>query len=196
MTLSAGCVTLHFLIHRFRKVNRMIKPMLGIFNLAITALILLPPVASAVSVGNEAPAFTLPLLDEPEKMVSLASSNAKVRYLDFWASWCAPCRLSLPAIIKLQNELGSDQFEVIAVNVDENPKDALRFLKRYAPKHNVLTDPKGKVAAQYELPGMPTSFIIDGNGKVVYRHLGFKEKDIDIIRQHVVTLLEVSADEN
>ena len=85
---------------------------------------------------------------------------------------------------------------MIAVNVDENPKDALRFLKRYAPKHNVLTDPKGKVAAQYELPGMPTSFIIDGNGKVVYRHLGFKEKDIDIIRQHVVTLLEASADEN
>ena len=92
---------------------------------------------------------------------------------------------------------GQSSYEYVGCHVvDENPKDAQRFLKRFAPKHNVVMDPKGEVAALYELPGMPTSFIIDGAGKVVYRHLGFKEKDIDIIRQHLMTLLEVSADEN
>jgi thiol-disulfide isomerase/thioredoxin len=174
----------------------MITPKLAAFILAITTLTLLSSLAKALSVGNQAPNFSLPLLDDPTKIISLAESEGKLRYLDFWASWCAPCRLSLPAILDLQNELGADQLEVIAVNVDENPKDALRFLKRFAPKHNVITDPKGEVAALYELPGMPTSFIINGAGNVVYRHLGFKEKDIDIIRQHLMTLLEVGTDEN
>tara|TARA_B100000795_G_scaffold44580_1_gene29261 strand:- start:160 stop:684 length:525 start_codon:yes stop_codon:yes gene_type:complete len=174
----------------------MIRPKLAAFILAITTLTLLPSLVKAVSAGNQAPNFSLPLLDDQKKIINLASSAGKLRYLDFWASWCAPCRLSLPAILELQNELGADRLEVIAVNVDENPKDAQRFLKRFAPKHNVVMDPKGEVAALYELPGMPTSFIIDGAGKVVYRHLGFKEKDIDIIRQHLMTLLGVSADEN
>jgi thiol-disulfide isomerase/thioredoxin len=174
----------------------MIKSNLWAFILVITALTLLPFFARAVSVGNQAPNFTLPLLNEPQKMISLSSSTGKVRYLDFWASWCAPCRLSLPAIIQLQNELGDDLFEVIAVNVDEKPKDAQRFLKRYAPKHNVVTDPNGEVSALYELPGMPTSFIINGAGRVVYRHLGFKEKDIDTIKHHIMTLLEANGNEN
>ena len=174
----------------------MITPKLAAFLLAITTLTLLPSLGKAVSVGNQAPSFSLPLLDDQKKMINLASSEGKLRYLDFWASWCAPCRLSLPAILELQNELGTDQLEVIAINVDENPKDAQRFLKRFAPKHNVLMDPKGEVAALYELPGMPTSFIINGAGEVVYRHLGFKENDINIIRQQLMTLLEVSADEN
>jgi len=174
----------------------MITPKLAAFILGITTLTLLPPLVKAVSVGNQAPNFSLPSLDDQRKIISLASSKGKLRYLDFWASWCAPCRLSLPAILELQNELGTDRLEVIAVNIDENPKDAQRFLKRYAPKHSVVMDPKGEVAALYELPGMPTSFIINGTGKVVYRHIGFKEQDIDIIRQHLTTLLEVSVDEN
>jgi thiol-disulfide isomerase/thioredoxin len=174
----------------------MTRPKFAAFILAVTTLTLLPWLVKAVSVGNQAPDFSVPLLEDQTKMVSLASSEGKLRYLDFWASWCAPCRLSLPAILKLQNELGTDQLEVIAVNVDENPKDAQRFLKRFAPKHSVVIDPKGEVAALYELPGMPTSFIISGTGKIVYRHSGFKEKDIDIIKQHLVTLLESSPDEN
>ena len=174
----------------------MIRPTLAAFILAITTLTLLPSLVQAVSAGNQAPNFSLPLLDDPRKMISLSASAGRLRYLDFWASWCAPCRLSLPAILELQNELGNDRLEVIAVNVDEDPEDAQRFLKRFAPKHKVVMDPKGEVAALYELPGMPTSFIIDGTGKVVHRHLGFREKDIDIIRQHLVTLLEISANEN
>jgi len=174
----------------------MVKRSLIVFKILTAALIVFPFFVKAVSVGEPAPEFSLPLLDEPGTLVSLNSSSGKVRYVDFWASWCAPCRISLPAIINLQNELSSEQFEVIAVNVDENPRDAQRFLRRYALKHNVLSDPQGEVAAKYELPGMPTSFLVDGNGRVVYRHLGFKENDIEIIKKQVLGLLEAIANAN
>ena len=83
----------------------MITTKLAAFILAITTLALIPSLVKAVSVGNQAPNFSLPLLDDQKKMIVLASSEGKLRYLDFWASWCAPCRLSLPAILKLQNGL-------------------------------------------------------------------------------------------
>ena len=170
----------------------MIRPKLAAFLLAITTLTLLPSLVKAVSAGNQAPNFSLPLLDDQKKVINLASSKGKLRYLDFWASWCAPCRLSLPAILELEYELGADRLEVIAVNVDENPKDAQRFLNRFAPKHNVVMDPKGEVAALYELPGMPTSFVIDQEGSVSLRHSGFKPGDMTSIRRRIHQLLETA----
>jgi thiol-disulfide isomerase/thioredoxin len=156
---------------------------------AVAALVFIPSFAQAVSVGDQAPSFSLPLLNDDKNVVNLDSSKGKVRYLDFWASWCAPCRLSLPAIFELKRELGTNRFEVIAVNLDEKPENAQRFLRRYAPEQNVLSDPKGKVAEKYELPGMPTSFIISGEGEIIHRHVGFKETDIGVIRREIMVLL-------
>jgi thiol-disulfide isomerase/thioredoxin len=80
-------------------------------------MLLASALGHAVAEGDAAPLFTLPSLDDSE-VYSLAPG--KVIYLDFWASWCAPCRVSFPEVIALQNEMGSDRFEVIAVTVDEN----------------------------------------------------------------------------
>ena len=113
--------------------------------------------ALAVANGEIAPEFSLPTLDGGPAR-SLANSHGKVRYLDFWASWCAPCRVSIPAMVDLQAELGGADFEILAINVDKRPEDALRFLERYPVNYVNLSDPEGAVAAAYALPGMPTSF--------------------------------------
>ena len=145
--------------------------------------------AQAVSEGEIAPGFSLPTLgDGPER--SLAESHGKVRYLDFWASWCAPCRVSIPAMVDLQTELGGKDFEVLAINVDKQPEDALRFLGRYPVNYVNLSDPQGVVAAAYALPGMPTSFVIDRDGRITLMHAGFRRGDMEAIRGHILKLLD------
>ena len=143
---------------------------------------------AALSEGDVAPAFDLPVLGEAE-MVSLAEHHGKVVYLDFWASWCGPCRISLPQISKLQEELGSSQFQVIAINLDKNQDRGIRFLRRFPVNYTVLSDPAGKVAKIYQLPGMPSSFIINQAGSISLTHTGFRQGDMTIIHDHIKKLL-------
>ena len=144
--------------------------------------------ALAISEGDMAPDFSLPVLGGgPSK--SLSGTHGKVRYLDFWASWCAPCRVSIPEMIGLQDELGRQHFEVIAINVDEHVDEALRFLDRYPVNYDNLSDPEGMTAEAYALPGMPTSFVINPEGRVTLVHSGFKPGDMTAIRAHIVALL-------
>ncbi len=85
------------------------------------------PGALALEPGDAAPAFTAPALDGSQD-VSLADHRGKVVYLDFWASWCAPCLQSLPQLQTLQRELGDEGFQVVAVNVDQDPDKGRRLL--------------------------------------------------------------------
>ena len=141
-----------------------------------------------VEIGEMAPDFTLPVLRD-ESTQSLSASHGKVRYIDFWASWCAPCRVSIPRIIALQEELGGDDFEVIAINVDERVEDALDFLGLYPFNYVNLSDPEGRVAETYDLKAMPMSFVVDPGGRVTLAHAGFKRGDMDVIRSHILDLL-------
>lgn len=143
----------------------------------------------AVSVGDKAPIFKLKNL-ETGKMESLKQYRGKVVYLDFWASWCGPCRQSLPLLNGLRKELKSKGFEVIAVNLDENLSDAKDFLNQFPVTYPVLLDPKGQVPTHYKLPGMPTSYLLDRNGRIQKIHVGFKEKDIEDIRKSAISLLK------
>ena len=144
--------------------------------------------AFAVSVGDKAPNFKLPNL-QTGKLESIKKYRGKVVYLDFWASWCGPCRQSLPLLNELRKELKRKGFEVVAVNLDEDTADAKAFLKQFPVSYPVLIDPNGKVPEKYELPGMPTSFLIDKRGRVQHIHIGFKPKDMKDIRKQVITLL-------
>ena len=144
--------------------------------------------AFGVEVGETAPDFMLPVLGG-ESTRSLSDSRGKVRYLDFWASWCPPCRISVPEIVALQEALGSDRFTVIAINVDERLDDAVRFLKRYPVNYENLSDSQGTTAQAYALRGMPASFVIDPEGRVTLVHTGFKPGDMKAIRTHIVKLL-------
>ena len=144
--------------------------------------------AFAVSPGEMAPNFNLKNL-ATGKLDSLKKYRGKVVYLDFWASWCGPCRQSLPLLNTLRQELKRKGFEVIAVNLDENLSDATKFLDQYPVQYPVLLNPKGTVPNLYKLPGMPTSYLIDRKGKIQKVHVGFKEADIAEIRKQAIKLL-------
>ena len=157
------------------------------FVLALS--LLLAGTAQGVTEGDMAPDFVLPVL-RGETTQSLSASHGKVRYIDFWASWCPPCRVSVPAIVALQRELGGDRFEVIAINVDERVEDAVRFMEHHPMNYVVLSDPSGATAGAWALPGMPTSFVVDPEGRVTLVHVGFRPGDMEAIRAHIVGLLE------
>ncbi len=156
--------------------------------LLVTLALSLSVSTMAVSVGDMAPNFKLHNI-QSGKMESLKKYRGKVVYLDFWASWCGPCRQSLPLLNVLRKELKRKGFEVVAVNLDENTNDAKDFLKQFPVKYPILIDSKGRVPEKYNLPGMPTSFLIDKQGRVQEIHTGFKPKDMKSIRKGVISLL-------
>ncbi len=101
----------------------------------------------------------------------------RVVYVDFWASWCAPCAESFPWLNTLKQTFGS-RLAVVGVNVDENGADADAFLRRHPAQFDLVRDPQGRLAAHYALPGMPTALILDPQGRVIHRHSGFRRADI------------------
>ena len=94
-------------------------------------------------------------------------------------------------MVDLQAELGGEDFEILAINVDKRPEDALRFLERYPINYVNLSDPQGAVAAAYALPGMPTSFVVDRDGHITLMHAGFRRGDMEAIRAHILELLDL-----
>lgn len=145
----------------------------------------------SVNVEQEAPPFTLGGMAnvKPGQKISLSDYKGKVVYLDFWASWCGPCRKSLPALNDIRNKYASRGFEVIAINVDENPEDGLKFLREFSVSYPVAYDPKGAVPATYQLKGMPYAFLIDRQGTVHHIHEGYREGDQAKIETMVKALL-------
>lgn len=107
----------------------------------------------------------------------LAAYKGKVVYLDFWASWCTPCRRSFPWLDALDKKHGTNGFVVVTVNVDTERKLASDFLAEVPVGFKVAYDPKGALASQWKLLGMPSSFLIDRNGKVRSSHQGFRAGD-------------------
>ena len=157
-------------------------------RLLLSALLLFSACASAQDAApTPAPAFTLPLLTK-DGSASLQDYRGKVIYLDFWASWCGPCRVSLPLLDKLRAELGPRGFEVLAINLDEDARDGRAFLDEIPVSYPTLFDNAGTAAA-YELRGMPTAYLIDRKGNIRHIHMGFKAKDIDAVRDTVLELL-------
>ena len=142
--------------------------------------------AIGVEEGEQAPYLSLPQL-QLEGDVSLADYKGKIVYLDFWASWCAPCLVSMPIMNEMRNRLQREgmAFEVIAINVDSDPEDGIDFLIDKPVDFIVLTDPEGISPADYTVRGMPTSFLIDTNGKIIMHHEGFKRSDGQMIEQEI-----------
>lgn len=144
------------------------------------------PKASAT---NKAPSFSLPLLSDSSQQVTLASYHGKVIYLDFWASWCTPCRKSLPALNMLRQELSEQGFEVLAINLDESPEEGLEFLQEIPVDYPTLFD-NAETAATYQLRGMPTAYLIDREGNLRAQHVGFNSQDVPEIRAAILDLLK------
>lgn len=143
------------------------------------------------TVGNNAPDYSLPALQNSAKTanVTMRDFRGKVVYVDFWASWCGPCRKSMPVLDELRNKYNNQGFEVVAINVDENTEDALGFLKKYPVSYPVLADPKGETPTKYNVTGMPTAYIVDKAGVIRYVHSGFQNQDKEIIENTINQLL-------
>lgn len=112
-----------------------------------------------------------------DRLLDLAALHGRVVYLDFWASWCAPCRESFPWLSRLQQQLAPDGLVVVGVNVDRFHADAEKFLRAYPPQFRVVFDPDGLLAQRFGVEVMPSSFLIDRAGKVRERHRGFRLGD-------------------
>lgn len=168
--------------------------------LLLSAGLLVSAIAGAgpVSVGDAAPNVELPLLaahqvDEDALSAGtpfgLDALKGKVVYLDFWASWCGPCRMSFPRLEQLRQELGPQGFEVLAVNVDEFEADALKFLSELPVTYPSLYDGGGTAPQQYGILGMPTAYLIDRQGQVRLIHQGFRKNDEIQLRTEIKELL-------
>lgn len=101
--------------------------------------------------------------------------RGKVVLVDFWASWCVPCRHSFPWLNAMQAKYADRGLVVIGVNVDREQADAQRFLREVPAGFEMVYDPDGSLATQYEVPGMPSSYVFDSAGKLISRHIGFKD---------------------
>jgi thiol-disulfide isomerase/thioredoxin len=102
------------------------------------------------------------------------TAKAKVVMVDFWASWCEPCKQSFPVMEDLHQRYGKDGLVIIAVNVDENRGDMEAFLKKNAVTFAVLRDANQKLVERTGVATMPTSFLVDKEGKVRFMHNGFR----------------------
>jgi thiol-disulfide isomerase/thioredoxin len=106
--------------------------------------------------------------------LDLTQHRGKVVLVDFWASWCEPCRHSFPWLNEMQAKYG-DRLVIIGVNVDRERADAKRFLSQVPAQFQLIYDPAGELATQYEVMGMPSSYVFDTSGKLVDKHIGFRK---------------------
>lgn len=139
-------------------------------------------------VGSFAPAFELQR--DATSTFSLSSLRGKVVYLDFWASWCPPCMVSLPWMNDLHKKFPADHFQIVAINVDEQDKEAERVIKKLKPEFMILRDPKGAIPSLYRIATMPTSFIIRKDGTIAKIHSGFRSSDKEEIEKEIAQLIK------
>ena len=141
--------------------------------------------AHALEVGTTAPSLALP----DASGTALPPADGQVRLVDFWASWCGPCRHSFPWMNEIQQKYAADGLQIVGVNVDETRTDADDFLKKVPAGFRVVFDASGKTPAAWGVKGMPTSYLVGRNGKVVWQHLGFNKADTAEIEAAIKTAL-------
>lgn len=111
--------------------------------------------------------------------LNLAEYEGQVVVVDFWASWCVPCRRSFPWLNDMHAKYAERGLVIIGVNVDANRDDAMAFLAKYQADFQIHFDTKGSLASEYGVEAMPSSFVIGRDGQITARHLGFKVKRQD-----------------
>jgi thiol-disulfide isomerase/thioredoxin len=138
----------------------------------VLALSGMVPVVQADTVNIPAPDFTLE--GRSGNNIRLEDHRGEVVMLNFWASWCGPCRQEMPLMDDIYSRYRDLGFTILAVNVDENRDEALRFLDSVPVSYPILYDPESSVSELYEVPAMPTTVMIDRDGQARYIHYGYK----------------------
>ena len=141
----------------------------------------------ALEKDAQAPGFDLPAA---EFNVGLAQYRGKVVYLDFWASWCGPCKQSFPWMNAMQAKYGSKGLQVLSINVDVKRDDARKFLAASPASFLVAFDPQGRTPGVYGVKAMPSSYVIGRDGRVTLLHRGFAPDDTAVLEQEIRLALE------
>jgi thiol-disulfide isomerase/thioredoxin len=133
--------------------------------------------------------FDLPLVSSTGT-VDLKGLRGHVVYLDFWATWCAPCRKSFPWMDQMHERYKDKGLSIVAVSVDKKVTQIKKFIATLQPEFIIAHDLNGDTAKAYQLRGMPTSYLIDREGRIVQVHTGFRRKDQDRREEEIRELLE------
>ena len=150
-------------------------------------LLLLTFSMNPAALATQAPVFELP---SDSGSVSLQKYRNQVVYIDFWASWCVPCKHSFPWLNKMQERYGEDGLKVIGINVDKDKALAAKFLEHVPATFDIAYDPEGEVADLYSLKVMPSSYLIDRDGNLIHAHKGFKTSDGSRMEDMIRKLLD------
>ncbi len=125
----------------------------------------------------EAPDFTLQNLDG--EMVSLSDYKGKVVFINFWATWCGPCRQEVPAFVELQEEYGKDKLVILGISLDQGDLSVVReFSEQYKVNYEILYGTPQVVADYGGIRSIPTTFVVDAEGRLRDGRVGFPGKDI------------------
>jgi thiol-disulfide isomerase/thioredoxin len=163
-----------------------------LFVLLCASLLTVSLNSYAVDEGGNAPNCVVNALNESQ-VHELAKLRGKVVYVDFWASWCAPCAKSMPFLNDLSNQLSNQGLQVVGINMDENPKDAKDFLAQYPANFTIASDNVGHCAESFGVKAMPSSYLIDRHGVVRHIHLGFRDGEAEQLQTLIQQLLAESA---
>jgi peroxiredoxin len=156
--------------------------------LAVAALTVVSSGAgAAVTPSAGAPDFTLPSLDGPN--LRLQEQRGRVVMINFWATWCGPCRVEMPHLSKLYEKYRGSGFTVLAVNIDEDPHKAASLAKQLGMRFPVLLDTEKKVSRLYDLSTMPSTVLVDRDGRVRYVHRGYRDGYEDTYDKQIRELL-------
>jgi len=157
--------------------------LVSLFAILVSGLLIAPVEAKKV----KSPDFTLK--SREGKNVRLSDFRGQVVLLNFWASWCGPCRQEMPILDQLHKKYGKSGFSVLGVNLDAKSAKAIKYLKDTPVNFTVLYDPKGEVSEMYGVQAMPSTVIIDRDGNVRFLHKGFKDGYSEKYHKQIKALL-------
>lgn len=155
----------------------------GATILLLLALAMAPPsFAKSRERLTQAPDFSLP---GASGTVSLHDFRGKVVLIDFWASWCVPCRQSFPWMTSMMNRYGAQGLVIAAVNLDKKRDAAQRFLEAFPVTFPVAFDPTGKTAEGFRVEAMPSSFLVSRTGEILHIYAGFDPGHAQVVEEQI-----------
>jgi peroxiredoxin len=154
-------------MHSMKSISRLASRLVFIALFAFGTTI----ATSAIAPSSIAPDFTLRTMSGPN--MRLAEQRGRVVMINFWATWCGPCRQEMPELAKLYDKYKSSGFVLMGVNVDDDTKNAVALAEKLGVKFPVLLDTDKTVSKAYDLSTMPSTVIIDRDGKVRFVHRGY-----------------------